>query len=374
MNASVDFIFKQIDEELNRSNPFENINSFENNKVDEESLSRTIETFTHKSPLYIKTRVENEYFRFGPLEELINNEHISEILINGPKSIFYEEKGVLKKHPDYFFSDRTYLNFIDRFCSENRTTLDLHRPSVKGKWKNFRYHIIAPPLSEKYHCMSLRKHQNKFIDLDYLVESGWTTHVGKECLHHIVESKSNALIIGATGTGKTTVLNSLLSLLPLNERIICIEDTNEIQLPNDVSLKLLTRENSLDHKMIGYDQSELLKESLRLRPDRIVVGEIRGKEAKDFLLALSTGHKGSLCTLHAKTAKEALWRLEILTQMGAAEWNLNTIRGIINTGIDYVIELNEDHKKRSLKSIKKLTSNDGPNFLLEEVWPNKLCF
>lgn len=374
MNSSLDFIFNQIDEELNRSNPFENIDNFENNKIDEENLSKTIELFTKQSPPYVKTRIANEYFKFGPLEDLINNENISEILINGPKSIYFEEDGVLKKHHDYFFSDRTYLNFIDRFCSNNHTTLDLHRPSAKGKWKNFRYHIIAPPLSEKHHCVSLRKHQKKYINLDYLVECNWTTEVGKECLHHIIESKANALIIGATGTGKTTVLNSLLSLVSHNERIICIEDTSEIQLPNQVSLKLLTRENSLDHKMMGYDQSELLKESLRLRPDRIVVGEIRGKEAKDFLLALSTGHKGALCTLHAKTAKEALWRLEILTQMGAAEWNINTIRGIINTGIDYIIELNENHERRSLKSIKKLTSNDGPSFLLEEIWPNKLSF
>ncbi|MCH2534588.1 MAG: Flp pilus assembly complex ATPase component TadA [Bdellovibrionales bacterium] len=374
MNSSINFLFKQIDEELNRSNPFENINNFENHQVDEEHLSKTIELYTKKSPIAVKSRIENEYFKFGPLEELIDNENISEILINGPKSIFYEENGIIKQHQDYFFSDRTYLNFIDRFCSNNRTTLDLHRPSAKGKWRNYRFHIIAPPLCEQYHCMSLRKHQNKYIDLNYLIETGWTTMVGYECLKHIVDSKANALIIGPTGTGKTTVLNSLLNLLPNNERIICIEDTNEIKLPNQVSLKLLTRENAIDQKMISFDQSELLKESLRLRPDRIVVGEIRGKEAKDFLLALSTGHKGALCTLHAKTAKEALWRLEILTQMGASEWNLNTIRGIINTGIDYIIELNEDHKRRSLKSIKKLTSNDGPSFLLEEVWPNKLSF
>lgn len=372
MNLNVVNIFKNIEKQIFQSNPFEGIHNYDQSHVDQENLNQIILKETKGLDPQIKTRIENEFFSFGPIEELIYDSEISEVLINSPFSIYYEKQGEIYCHKDQFLSEQTYTNFIDRFCSENKTSLDLNKPKAYGKWKDFRFHILSPPLCEKYHCLSLRRHQSQYLCLDTLVKSNWSNEVGFECLKHIVSSKSNAIIIGTTGSGKTTVLNSLLNLLPQNERVICIEDTSEIRLPNKVSLKLLTREEVNDDKVRSFNQSDLLKESLRLRPDRIVVGEVRGHEAKDYLLALSTGHQGSLCTLHAKNAKEALWRLEMLIQMGAPDWNLRTIQGLINSGLDYVIELNSDHKNRSLKSIKKLTSKDGPNYLLEEIWPNSL--
>lgn len=374
MNLEIENLYNKIEQHLIDTNPFEHMSNLESNQIDHESLIQAINLNTKNCNSFTKTRIENEFFDMGPLKELICDEDISEILINSPKSIFYEKHGSLTKHRDYFLSDRTYNNFIERFCSENNTTLDLNKPQAQGKWRDFRFHIVAPPIAESFFNISLRRHQKKYWSLGALKDNDWANDIGFKCLKHIINSKANALIIGPTGTGKTTVLNCLLNELSENERVICIEDTSEIHLPNDVSLKLLTRTQKQDSNFINFDQSELLKECLRLRPDRIVVGEIRGKEAKDFLLALSTGHQGSFSTIHAQSASEALWRLEILTQMGAPEWSLHTIRGIINCGVDYIIELNTDHKKRSLKAIKKLTAVDGSNYLIEEVWPNQLSF
>lgn len=374
MNADVIDIFNKVESELLQTNPFDDLNGFDSSSIDKECLNEILNKQTSQASPADILRLQNEFFSMGPLHKLISNDDITEILINGPKAIYYEQNGKLIKHNDYFFSDQTYKNFIERFCSENNCPINLQKPNAFGNWSDFRFHIISPPLCPKYCCLSLRRHKKDYWDFAQLKQLNWADDIAFECLKHLVQSGSNLLIIGPTGTGKTTIVNCLLKCIDNDERVITIEDTSEIQLPNDVSLKLLTRTSFDNPELISFEQSDLLKESLRLRPDRIVVGEIRGKEAKDYLLALSTGHSGSMSTLHAKTAKEALWRLEILTQMGAPEWSLHTIRGIIGTGINYVIELNQGHSNRSLKSIKKLTGVDGSNYLLEEIWPNKLSF
>lgn len=185
-----------------------------------------------------------------------------------------------------------------------------------------------------------------------------------EKLKTFYKDKKSLLIIGPTGTGKTSLVNSLLKLSKPLERIVCLEDTDEIKLPNTLSTKLLTRMD-LHKRLQDFELSDLIIQSLRMRPDRLILGEVRGKEAKDLLMTFSTGHKGGIATLHAENPKQALWRLEMLVQMGAPSWSNDGIRRLIKLGIDYVITLGFEGNKRKLTGIHKIQSLEPTGFLFK---------
>lgn len=311
-------------------------------------------------------RLRAEMHGFGPLENLIADESITEIMINGRANIWFEREGKNHRHSDMFFSELSFKNFIHRLCEQAGVQVNLNQPSADGAWRDFRLHITMAPLALNGATICLRRHPKNPWTLEKLLEIGWANPQDVERLKKLSSEGANLLIVGGTGSGKTSLLNAILQTLPENERVVSIEDSDELQMPNDISLKLLTRFDA-NGCLKNFDQNDLLKQALRMKPDRLVIGEIRGGEAKDLLLALSTGHRGSLGTLHADSAQQALWRLEMLVQMGAPQWNLNSIRQLILLSLQAIVVVSRKNGERRLEGIHRITSLEGNGFLLERI-------
>ncbi len=317
----------------------------------------------------IKCRIANELNHWGPLHELLEDENITEIMVNGPHAIWFEKGGILFQHTDYFFSELSFRNCLERICQTANTYFTKESPCADGKFLDFRLSLVAGDLTNGWPHFSLRRHPKNPWTFQKLKLSDWCNDEQLQYLQSLIRNRKNFLVVGATGTGKTTVLNAFLQLMPENERAVIIEDTSEITLPNSASMKLLTREDP-QHILSAIDQAQLVKRSLRLRPDRIVMGEIRGHEAKDFLMALATGHDGSFGTLHAQNANQALIRLEMLIQMGAPHWNVQAIRRLIQLSLDHIVVIERAASGiRRLKGIYRLCSLEDHGFLVEAALP-----
>lgn len=313
-----------------------------------------------------KKRVWAEFFDVGPLEPLLVDQSITEVMVTGPDSLYIEKEGRLLKHEDRFLSELSFRNFVQRVCREANVIPTLDAPFVDGIWRGWRLHMAISPAVPKT-TLTLRRHPDnpwKFSDLQ---EAQWASPDSIEYLRKLVSEKKNFLIVGSTGSGKTSVLNACLQETQANERAILIEDTSELSLPNIVSTKLLTRRDP--HRILrDIDQSELLKQSLRMRPDRIIMGEIRGGEAKDLLMAFATGHSGCMGTLHAESARQALIRLEMLVQIGASQWNLQAVRTLVLLSLQAIVVVKRTSEgKRQLEGIFKIASLEDVGFLLERV-------
>ncbi|MBX3041047.1 MAG: CpaF family protein [Bdellovibrionaceae bacterium] len=312
-----------------------------------------------------RLRLLAEFESKGPLESLLNITGLTELLINGASDIWFERNGRLEKHDDIFLSSASYERILEKICTEANALPTLERPSANGKWRDFRMHAIRSPVARSALVVSLRRHPENPWSLRKLHEAGWCNDSEAKLLNKILQEKRNFLVIGATGSGKTSVLNALLGELPTWERCGIIEDTDEISCPSGPSFKLLTREAS-PGGLAAIDQGELVRQCLRMRPDRLVMGEIRGGEAKDFLMALSTGHQGSFGTLHADDPGQALLRMEMLIQMGAPHWNLMAIRKLIRLGLHSIIVTGKNENgERRLRGIHRLVSLEDSGFLLE---------
>ena len=304
-----------------------------------------------------------ELYDCGPLHTLINHTEVTEIIAQGHQAVIYEKQGVLKNFDDCFFSALTFRNFIFRLMQEAQIRIDLQQPCVDGQWRNFRVHLIQQPLVPYEFHLTLRRQQPTAFTLEQLKNKNMMTEVQMGLLQHIVKEKLNALVVGPTGSGKTTLLNALLQEAA-DERIVALEDTVELKMPNAKSVSLLTRYDSQGH-LKNFDLSDLLRQSLRMRPERLVVGEIRGGEATQLLMALATGHQGSFGTLHADDPWQALLRLEMLTQMGAPQWTLQSIRQLIWHSLDVIAVVELMNQKRRLKGIYQITALESHGFLLE---------
>ncbi|MBE8221483.1 MAG: CpaF family protein [Bdellovibrionales bacterium] len=312
-------------------------------------------------------RLLQDFLIYGPLHLLLNNEDVTEILCNGHDTIYYEELGQIKKHTDVFFSEHNYQSFVQRILLETGQQVNLEKPFTDGKWKNFRLHIIQSPLSSKNTFISLRRKAKEAWTLEKLKTLDSITEKEQLFLQNLIKSKKNILVIGPTNSGKTSLLNALLQEVESTDRVLCIEDTDELSSPNSLSGKLLTR-NDPQKQLTNYSQTDLLKQSLRMRPDRLVLGEIRSDEAKDFLMMLSTGHQGCMASLHADQAHQALWRLEMLIQMAAPQWNSRSIQKLISLSLNYIILIKKKDRKRQIHSIHEIkTYEDSIGFILEEL-------
>lgn len=310
-------------------------------------------------------RLEQEFFGLGPLVQIASDPEITEVIINGITSIWFEKQGRLQQHSENFLSELTLENFVHRLCHDASIKIDLKTPTTNGTWNQFRVHIVRNPLTSVSYHLTLRKHPESPWTFSQLKQHGWGSERCIEQMHELVKERKNFLIIGTTGSGKTSVLNACLQALPPSERVVCIEDTSEVRLPNSSSVKLLTRQD-LYSNMTNYCLTSLLKESLRMRPDRIVMGEVRGAEAKDLLLALATGHKGSMGTLHASHPRQALLRLEMLIQLGAPDWNTEAIRQLIHLSLDAIVVLKNENGRRQLEGIYRITSLERIGLVVEK--------
>lgn len=337
----------------------------EANNLRSQKVEQILARHTQNVESDVQKRVRVEMESWGPLCEPMADESITEIIVNSPTSIWIEKDGRLHRHPDSFFSELSFRNCLDRICHEAKTHITTEYPCADGSFQDFRLSLIGADLTNSSAHFSLRRHPKNPWTFLKLAEKEWCSQKDLNLFQQIMEQRKNFLVVGATGSGKTSVLNSFLNLLPENERVVVIEDTSEIALPNKASMKLLTREDP-QGVLPNIDQTQLVKRSLRLRPDRIVMGEVRGSEAKDFLMALATGHAGSFGTLHAQDAGQALIRLEMLIQMGAPQWSLSAIRRLIQLSLDYVIVTGKDKSgRRCFKGAYRLCSLEENGILLE---------
>lgn len=315
----------------------------------------------------VKERILNEFNSHGPLDELIADEDVTEILVNQYNRIFFEKRGQLYSYNDHFYSAKSYLNYIDRLAQKCGRQLNREKPVLEVQIDKSRFTLIYSELTNGIPILSIRKFTQNILNLTELKNCNWAPIEVIDKIQKLVVSKKNILIVGGTSSGKTTVMKCLLSLVEPTERVVIIEDTQEINTPNEASVSLLTREELSEQiKKITLDY--LIKKSLRLRPDRLVIGEVRGAEACSLLQALSTGHSGSLCTLHATNSRQALIRLEMLVQMGAPQWDLRAIRRLIALTIDYIIVVEKKQDKRVLKEITQLKSVEETGITLQQIY------
>lgn len=312
-------------------------------------------------------RIKAEFFGNGPLASLFDDKEITEILVNGPFKICYEKNGCLNNYEDCFASKLSYRNFCHRLMEEAKIQLTSDSPIAQGNLKSFRIQMIGSELTQDGVHLSLRRHPENPWTFDKLLENGWGNSNQVEAIKKILSQKKNFLVIGGTGTGKTSVLNACLQELGQTERCVLIEDTLELKIANEASMRMLTRTDT-NGILRTIQQQDLVKSALRLRPDRLVMGEIRGDEAKDFLMALSTGHSGSFGTLHAASAAQALIRLEMLVQMAAPFWSLQAIRRLIQLSLDYIVVIKRSNSgKRELEGLYRISSLEESGFLIEKI-------
>ncbi|MGE0631509.1 MAG: CpaF family protein [Pseudobdellovibrionaceae bacterium] len=313
-----------------------------------------------------KKRVEADYLGFGPLENLLLDAEVTEILIQNHRQIFFEKEGKLFPWPDSFLTVANYENALKRIFDESQIQVTLDYPLVDGNWRGFRLTVTGSAVTRGAPFISLRRHPENPWTLEKLRSVGWCTNEQADILRSLIKDRKNLFVIGSTGAGKTSVLNALMHELPIAERIVTIEDSSELTLPNDFSSKLITRIDPTEN-LKPVNQAHLIRQALRIRPDRIIVGEVRGEEAKDFLMAISTGHSGSWGTIHACDPHQALIRLEMLIQLGAPQWSLESIRRLIQLSLDYIVICKKENGKRQLDGIYRIGSLESSGFLIDRI-------
>ncbi len=360
---------------LNRLN-LEALANAERSRAEAEIRSLLFDLIAEEStPLSMSERevilgdVVDEVFGLGPLEPLLRDPSVSDILVNTYKSVYVERGGKLEKHPTTFQDDRHLLRVIDRIVSGVGRRVDDSSPMVDARLPDgSRVNAIIPPLAVDGPLLSIRRFPAERLKAEDLVTLRSMTRPMLEFLEHCVRSKLNMLISGGTGAGKTTLLNVLSSFISDRDRIVTIEDAAELQLHQEHVARLETRPPNVEGKG-AIRQRQLLINALRMRPDRIVVGETRGEEALDMLQAMNTGHDGSLTTVHANTPRDALSRIETMIAMGATNLPERAMRQQIAAAIQIVIQQSRmADGTRKVTSISEVTGMEGDVITMQEIF------
>ena len=311
----------------------------------------------------------DEVFGLGPLEPLLRDKGISDILVNTHKNVFVERGGQLEKVAANFQDDRHLMRVIDRIVSRIGRRVDESSPMVDARLPDgSRVNAIIPPLAVDGPLLSIRRFPAERLRADDLVTLRAMTRPMLEFLSHCVRSRLNALISGGTGAGKTTLLNVLSSYISERERIVTIEDAAELQLHQEHVVRLETRPANVEGKG-AVRQRQLMVNALRMRPDRIVVGEVRSEEALDMLQAMNTGHDGSLTTVHANTPRDALTRIETMIAMGATNLPERAMRQQISSAIQVVVQQTRlSDGSRKVTSVSEITGMEGDIITMQEIF------
>ncbi|MBW8184717.1 CpaF family protein [Shewanella nanhaiensis] len=313
--------------------------------------------------------INDEVLGLGPLEILLADPSISDILINSYDRVYVERRGKLEPVAIKFHSNAHLLNIIDRIVSTVGRRVDESSPMVDARLEDgSRVNAIIPPLALDGPALSIRRFTVDKLNAEQLINYGSMTAEMNELLKGAVRGKLNVLVSGGTGSGKTTLLNMLSGYIPTNERIVTIEDSAELQLQQPHTVRLETRPANIEGKG-EISQRELVKNCLRMRPDRIVIGEVRGGEALDMLTAMNTGHEGSLATLHANSPRDALGRLEYMVCMAGFDMPVSNIRTQIASAVDMVVQLErlEDGGRR-VTSIQEINGMEGEIITMSELF------
>lgn len=313
--------------------------------------------------------VLDEAIGLGPLEELLKDDTVTEIMVNRFDEIYVERFGKLEKHPLTFTGDRAVMGVIERIVAPLGRRIDESSPMVDARLKDgSRVNAIIPPLALKGPCVTIRKFAKYKLSAQDLVRFGAISPAMAEFLQVCVTSRKNIIVSGGTGSGKTTLLNILSNFIPPGERVLTVEDAAELKLHHEHLVSLESRPANIEGKG-AIPIRELVKNSLRMRPDRIVVGECRGAEALDMLQAMNTGHEGSLTTLHANTPRDGLARLETMVLMAGMELPLIAIREQIASAVDIVVQQSRFAcGSRKITSIVELTGMESGKIQIQELF------
>jgi pilus assembly protein CpaF len=305
-------------------------------------------------------RIEDEVLGLGPLEPLLADKSVSDILVNGPQQVYVERRGKLELTDIRFNSDSHLINIIDRIVSAVGRRVDESSPMVDARLKDgSRVNAIIPPLALDGAVLSIRRFAVELLSIDDLIKLGSLTSAVAKAMAAIVKGRLNVVVSGGTGAGKTTLLNLLSDFIPASERIVTIEDSAELQLQQQHVVRLETRPPNIEGRG-AVTQRDLVRNALRMRPDRIVLGEVRGGEALDMLQAMNTGHDGSLTTIHANTPRDALGRIENMVSMTGISFPVKALRSQIASAIDIVIQVErmEDGRRRVV-SVQEINGMEG---------------
>ena len=360
---------------LNRLN-LETLASADRSRAESEIRTVVFELISEEgTPLSMTERevilsdIVDEVFGLGPLEPLLRDPTISDILVNTYKNVYVERHGKLEKHPTSFQDDKHLLRVIDRIVSGVGRRVDDSSPMVDARLPDgSRVNAIIAPLAVDGPLLSIRRFPAERMKAEDLVAVRSMTRPMLEFLEHCVRSKLNLLISGGTGAGKTTLLNVLSGFISERERIVTIEDAAELQLHQEHVARLETRPPNVEGKG-AVRQRQLLINALRMRPDRIVIGETRGEEALDMLQAMNTGHDGSMTTVHANTPRDALSRIETMIAMGATNLPERAMRQQIAAAIQIVVQQSRmADGTRKVTSISEITGMEGDVITMQEIF------
>jgi pilus assembly protein CpaF len=334
-----------------------------------EALARTKLTLSDPIRNRLLRDVLDEITGYGPLQPLLDDPEITEIMVNGPKKIFIEKKGLLERTNVVFDDNLHILKIIDRIVSPLGRHIDSDSPMVDARLPDgSRVNAVIPPCAVDGASLTIRKFRKDKFSIKQLIELNSLTQGMADFLRACVLGRLNIMISGGTGSGKTTLLNALSGYIPEKERIVTIEDAAELQLQQDHVVRLETKLASVEgHGTVTV--RELVRNSLRMRPDRIIVGECRGGEALDMLQAMNTGHDGSLTTIHANSPRDALSRLETLVLMAGMELPIKIVRQQISSAMDVIVQVSRMRDgTRRITAITEVAGMEGDVIVLSDIF------
>ncbi|PMH46706.1 pilus assembly protein CpaF [Vibrio sp. 10N.286.49.B3] len=369
-------IFISIRDQIFEALEAEAVNTLSREQLSKQ-LAKAIDLLIEREGLSVATIVRadfvtslvDELLGLGPLQTLMDDDSISDIMINGHKNVFIERGGMVEKSSIHFINEEQLLQIAKRIATRVGRRVDDSQPTCDARLADgSRVNIVVPPIAIDGTSISIRKFKKHSIDLPKLVEFGAMSPEMCQVMMIIARCRLNILISGGTGSGKTTMLNALSQYISENERIVTIEDAAELKLQQPHVVRLETRKAGIEGNG-AVDQRDLVINSLRMRPDRIIVGECRGGEAFEMLQAMNTGHDGSMSTLHANTPRDALARVEAMVMMATNNLPLDAIRRTIVSAVDVVIQISRLHDgSRKVMSISEVVGLEGSNVVLEEIF------
>jgi len=315
------------------------------------------------------SEIKNELLGLGPLEPLLHDDDITDILVNGHSQVYVEKFGKLHHTNVTFQDDQHLMLIIDRIVSQVGRRVDESSPMVDARLPDgSRINAIIPPLALDGPALSIRRFGKRRYDIEALVDKGSLSREIVDFLRAIVKARLNIIVCGGTGSGKTTMLNCLSGFIPEDERIVTIEDSAELALQQPHVVRLETRPPNLEHKG-EVTQRDLVRNCLRMRPDRIILGEVRSSEVYDMLQAMSTGHDGSIATIHANSPRESIGRLEMLMLLGGFSIPQRAMRQQIASAINMVVHVSRlSDGTRKLMKISEISGMEGETIMMQDLF------
>ena len=330
-------------------------------------------TISREDRQRLTTEIADDILGYGPLERLLPDDSITEIMVNGPNEIWIERQGRLYETTVRFTDESHLRRIINRMVAQIGRRIDESSPMVDARLPDgSRVNAIIPPLSLSGPLLTIRKFSKKRLTLDDMVNLGTLSAESVDFLRRCIEAQLNILISGGTGSGKTTLLNALSACVPSSERIVTIEDAAELQLHQRHVLRLESRPPNIEGEG-SIPIRDLVRNSLRMRPDRIIVGEVRGGEALDMLQAMNTGHDGSLCTVHANAPRDALHRIETMVLMAGYDLPMKAIREQVSSALDMIVHLErlEDGSRR-VTAVTEVQRMESDVITLQDIFEFKI--